>query len=67
MATYGYSWMIHAIGEWKATGHLKAGACDELDTYLKAPLEDTKDIVAWWGVSILFLPWNVVLTYHRNT
>ena len=62
--------MMRAVGERKAADRSKAGARDELDTYLKAPLEDTRDVVAWWGVSVLFLPWDVVptaLTYNRNT
>ena len=27
----------------------------ELIDYLAAPLEDVNDIVAWWGVSIIFI------------
>jgi len=67
MATYGYSWMMRAVGERKAADRSRAGARDELDTYLKAPIEETRDVVAWWGVSVLFLSCDVVLTYHRNT
>jgi len=43
--------MRHTIGEQKAADHVKAGACNELDSYMKAQLEDTEDVVAWWGVS----------------
>ena len=53
---YGYSWMLRAVGERKAADRSKAGARDELRSYLEAPLEATRDVVAWWGVSILFLP-----------
>jgi len=66
MATYGYSFMLRAVEKWKAHDCSRAGARDELDSYLKAPLEATRDVIGWWGVSILFLLWIVVLTHHRN-
>lgn len=67
MGSYGYSFMLRAVEKRKAHDRSKAGARDELDSYLKAPLEATKgEVVAWWGVSILFLLWIVVLTQTRN-
>ena len=59
--------MLHAVREEKAPDGSEAGACDELMSYLKAPHEVTGDIVSWWGVSMSFLLWNVLLTRHRNT
>ena len=59
--------MLHAIREEKAPDSSEAGARDELMSYLKAPREVTGDIVGWWGVSMLFLLWDVLLTCHRNT
>ena len=44
----------------------KAGTRDELESYL-ARLEETDNIVSWWGVSILFLLFNVVLIQCRIT
>ena len=48
---YGYLWMRCTVGEWKAADRTKAGAHDKLVSYVKAQLEDTEDVVAWWGVS----------------
>jgi hypothetical protein len=58
--------MLHAVREEKAPDGLEVGACDELMSYLKALHEVTGDIIGWWGVSMLFLLWNMLLTCHRN-
>jgi hypothetical protein len=50
-ATYGYSWMLCAIKESSAANCSKAGAHDELETYLDK-LENVVDIIGWWGVSV---------------
>jgi hypothetical protein len=50
-ATYGYSWMLRAVKESSAADCSKAGARDELETYL-VKLENAVDIVGWWGVSV---------------
>ena len=44
----------------------KAGMHDKLESYL-VRLEETENIVSWWGVSILFLLFNVVLIQCRIT
>ena len=67
VATYGYLWMLSAIGERKATDCSKVSARNELKSYLEAPLDSTSDVVAWWGVSTSFLPWNMLLMCYRNT
>jgi hypothetical protein len=54
-ATYGYTWMLRTVEEWSAANCLKAGTCDELESYLDADLEATSDVVGWWGVSTPFL------------
>ena len=46
-ATYGHAWMRRAVEGWTAADHSKAGARDELKSYLKAPLEITDDVVGW--------------------
>jgi hypothetical protein len=67
-ATYGYTWMLHTVQEWTAADWSKAGMHDELESYLKANLEHTVDVVGWWGVRIPpSLPWNMVLIWHRFT
>ena len=43
--------MREAVGARKAADRLKAGARDELHSYLDAPLKRATDVVAWWGVS----------------
>ena len=53
--TYGYSFMHCAVGGQTAADRSKAGACDELKSYLKVPLVTTGDVVGWWGVSSSFL------------
>jgi hypothetical protein len=65
--TYGYSWKLRAIQEQMAANFSKAGTHNKLELYLNADLEKTGDVVAWWGVSIPFLAWNVVLIWHRIT
>jgi len=46
-ATYGHAWMHHAVEGWTAANRSKAGACDELKSYLKALLEITDDVIGW--------------------
>lgn len=53
--TYGYSFMRRAVGGRTAADRSKAGAQDELKSYLKALLVTTSDVVGWWGVSSSFL------------
>jgi hypothetical protein len=65
--TYGYSWMLRAVQERTAADFSKAGTHNKLELYLNADLEKTGDVIAWWGVSIPFLGWNVVLIQHRIT
>ncbi len=60
-ATYGYSWMCHAVEEQAVADCSKIGTRDKLNTYLRAKLEETVDVVGWWGVSIPFLSWNLML------
>ena len=65
--TYGYSWMLSAVEGRAAADCSKAGTCDKLKSYLEARLEETENIISWWGVSILLLPFNVVLIQCRIT
>lgn len=66
-AKYGHSWMLRAVEARAAADRLKAGTRNELDMYLEAELQETEDIVGWWGVSILFILSNVVLIQCRIT
>jgi hypothetical protein len=66
-ATYGYSWMLSSVEGRTVADCSKAGTRDELESYLEARLEETEDIVSWWGVSIPFLLFNVVLIQCRTT
>ena len=60
--------MLHTIQEQMAVDCLKAGMYDKLESYLKANLKNTVDVVGWWGVHIRpFLSWNMVLIWHRFT
>jgi hypothetical protein len=59
--------MCCAIKEWTGADCLKAGMHNELKSYLDANLEETEDVVGWWGVSFPFLLWNVVLIWCRIT
>jgi hypothetical protein len=43
--------MLRAVKESSAADCSKAGARDELETYL-VKLENAVDIVGWWGVSV---------------
>ena len=52
--------MVRAVGERKAADRSKAGPRDELKSYLDSPLEVPKDVIAWWGVRMSFIPWNVL-------
>jgi len=53
--------MCRAVEAQTAADHSKAGDHDELRSYLKAWLQKTSDVIGWWGVSLSFLQWNVVL------
>ncbi len=53
--------MHRTIEEQAVADCSKIGTHDELDTYLCAKLEETVDVVGWWGVSIPFLSWNLML------
>ena len=48
---YGDTWMREAIRAQQATDHTTRDPRQELSAYLTSPLENTTDIVAWWGVS----------------
>ena len=58
--------MRSTVEERVAADSSKAGTHDELKSYLEASLEETENVVDWWGVSTLFLPFNVVLIQCRN-
>jgi len=66
-ATYGISWMRRTVEERTVADCSKAGTRDKLKSYLDANLEETEDVVGWWGVSFLFLLWNAVLIQCRIT
>jgi hypothetical protein len=51
---YGDDWMCEAIRTRKTSDHLTHNPRQELNMYLSSPLEETDDIVAWWGVSLFF-------------
>ena len=53
--TYGHSWMCDAIKSRLAADTASRAPRQELIDYLAAPLEDVNDIVAWWGVSVIFI------------
>ncbi|KAG2028810.1 hypothetical protein BDR03DRAFT_882625, partial [Suillus americanus] len=46
---YGDNWMREAIRTRKTSDHLTHNPRQELNMYLSSPLEETDDIVAWWG------------------
>ena len=46
-ATYGHAWMCRTVEGQTAADRSKAGACDELKSYLKVLLEITDDVVGW--------------------
>ncbi|KAG1816122.1 uncharacterized protein BJ212DRAFT_1299943 [Suillus subaureus] len=46
---YGDNWMCEAIRTHQTSGHLTHNPWQELNMYLSSPLEETDDIVAWWG------------------
>jgi hypothetical protein len=53
--------MCHAVEEQAAANCLKVGTHDKLDSYLRANIKKTQDVIGWWGVSIPFLSWNLML------
>ena len=53
--TYKHSWMRNTIKSCLATDAASQAPYQELIDYLAAPLEDVNDMVAWWGVSIIFI------------
>ncbi|KAG1823726.1 ribonuclease H-like domain-containing protein, partial [Suillus subaureus] len=53
---YGQSWMHDAVMAHQATEHCMHDPCHELTLYLSLPLEETDDVVAWWGLHSLQYP-----------
>ncbi|KAG1805105.1 uncharacterized protein HD556DRAFT_1437268 [Suillus plorans] len=53
---YGDDWMCEAIRTRKTSDHLTHNPRQELNMYLSSPLEETDDIVAWWGLHSLQYP-----------
>ncbi|KAG1800074.1 uncharacterized protein BJ212DRAFT_1488077 [Suillus subaureus] len=47
---YGDDWMHKAIKTCQEMDYLTHNPQQELNMYLSLPLEETDDIVAWWGV-----------------
>jgi hypothetical protein len=48
---YGESWMRDAVIACQASDNCMRDPLQELSSYLTSPLEETDNIVAWWGVS----------------
>ncbi|KAG2031016.1 ribonuclease H-like domain-containing protein [Suillus americanus] len=53
---YGDDWMCEAIRTHKTSDHLTHNPHQELNMCLSSPLEETDDIVAWWGLHLLQYP-----------
>jgi len=49
--SYGHSWMRDAVKSRVASDTASRRPRQELKDYLASPLEDIKNVVAWWGVS----------------
>jgi hypothetical protein len=47
---YGQSWMRDAVTARQAADNRTHDPLQELSSYLTSPLEETDNIVAWWGV-----------------
>ena len=47
---YGAAWMRDSIKARKTADSSKINPLHELNSYLKAPLEEVEDIIGWWGV-----------------
>ena len=65
-STYGHSWMHNASKSCLATDAASRAPCQEHVDYLAAPLEDVNDIVAWWGVSIVFISFGNFWMYSTD-
>jgi hypothetical protein len=52
-AQYGYTWMRAAVKLRQDADRAKRRPREELRAYLSSPLEDTENVVLWWGVSII--------------
>ena len=48
---YGHSWMLSAVKKRQELDRALLTPRAELQTYLKSPLEETNDVVGWWGIS----------------
>jgi hypothetical protein len=51
-AQYGRSWVLAAVQARQASDHTQLRPRAELTAYLQSPLEQTEDVVGWWGVSL---------------
>ena len=49
---YGRSWVLAAVQARLASDRTKLNPRAELTAYLGSPLEQTDDVVCWWGVSV---------------
>ena len=64
-SAYGAAWMRDSIKARKATDSSKIDPLEELNSYLKAPLEDVEDIIGWWGVRCIpIILRSTVLTFN---
>jgi len=52
--SYGHSWMRDTVKSRVASDTASQRPCQELEGYLASLLEDIKNVVAWWGVSVFF-------------
>ncbi|KAG2056758.1 hypothetical protein BDR06DRAFT_969779 [Suillus hirtellus] len=51
---YGQSWMRDAVTAHQAADNHMHDLLQELSSYLTSPLEETDNIVAWWGICFSF-------------
>jgi hypothetical protein len=51
---YGGSYLLNAIQAFQQRDSAGEGPRDELQQYLSAGVESTKDVLGWWGVSPAF-------------
>ncbi|KAG2746077.1 hypothetical protein P692DRAFT_20741060, partial [Suillus brevipes Sb2] len=51
---YGRSWVLAAVQARQVSDRVQAKPRAELTAYFQSPLEQTEDVVGWWGVSFSY-------------
>jgi hypothetical protein len=62
LAHYGSNFLLEAVQLFQQDEKASGSPRDELKQYLESSAEKMEDIIVWWGVCILTVPFSYILT-----